>query len=392
VTPAPGRAPRRPARRVARAAARAATAAGLVGMIGLAGTLAPSPPAGASPPGPLTVRQLRTGAGHACIVGGSSPPTVAWSQLRNPILSEPSAGVKDQAIVWAAGTWHMFFSYVTEDPSLAGGVRWDIASATSPDLAHWSSARPWSRQPGVEGVASPDIVRDPGSGYVVTYQSDPGASPPSRARARLFYRTSSDLEHWSAPHALAPGLAPAQTDRMIDAALVFTGHQLLLGFKYSSPSQPDVFELARSTTGRLPGPWRLVGRPDISVDGGTVENYEFVAAAGRWRLLATSDNLDQPWLFTLAPGPDDAQSWLHWIDGYPLVVPAEAFNTGPGISSIGFERANSAYLCATGAAPGQEVYLLYAGSPELTQFGGWGHAAIGVAESRDLRHWQVPPG
>ena len=132
-------------------------------------------------------------------------------------------------------------------------------------------------------MASPDIVRDPGGGYVVTYQSDPGASPPSSARARLFYRTSSDLEHWSAPHPLAQGLAPAPTDRMIDGALVFTGHQLLLGFKYSSPTQPDVFELARSTTGRLRGPWSLVGRPDISVDGGTVENYEFVVAAGRWR-------------------------------------------------------------------------------------------------------------
>jgi hypothetical protein len=108
--------------------------------------------------------------------------------------------------------------------------------------------------------------------------------------------------------------------------------------------------------------------------------------------MATSDNLDQPWLFTLASGPDDPSSWLHWIDGYPLVVPAETFNSGPGISSIGFERANSAYLCATGASRGQEVYLLYAGSSELTQFGGWGHAAIGVAESRDLQHWQVPPG
>ena len=168
---------------------------------------------------------------------------------------------------------------------------------------------------------------------------------------------------------------------MIDGALVFTGHQLLLGFKYSSPTQPDVFEMARSTTGRLQGPWRLVGRPDIYVDGGTVENYEFVMVAGRWRLVATSDNLDQPWLFTLARVPDDAQRGCSGSTGIQLAVPPQPFNTGPGISSIGYEHANSAFLCATGSAPGQEVYLLYAGSDELTQFGGWGHAAIGVARS-----------
>jgi hypothetical protein len=75
-----------------------------------------------------------------------------------------------------------------------------------------------------------------------------------------------------------------------------------------------------------------------------------------------------------------------------LDVPGQAFDTGPGLSSLGFEHANSAYLCVTGASTGHEVYLLYAGSTELTQFGGWGHAAIGIARSRDLVHWQVPPG
>jgi hypothetical protein len=153
-----------------------------------------------------------------------------------------------------------------------------------------------------------------------------------------------------------------------------------------------VFEVARSTSGQPQGPWVLVGRPDITVDGGTVENGEFVRVAGRWRLMATSDNLDQPWLFTLSGDPDRPEGWLHWTDAYPLDVPGQAFDSGPGISSLGYEHANSAYLCATGPGPGAEVYLFYAGSSELTQFDGWGHAAIGVARSRDLVHWQVPPG
>lgn len=338
----------------------------------------------------LTAGQLADGAGHAC-VAGPGPATVDWSGLSNPILSAPHAGVKDQALVWADGRWHMLFSYVTDDPSLPGGVRWNVATATSPNLAHWSAISAWPVQKGVLGVASPDIVREPDGHFVVTYQSDPGSSS-SAEQARLFYRTSTDLQSWSPPHPLAPSLAPTPEDRMIDGALVETGHQLLLGFKFSGPGQPDAFEMARSASGRLGGPWRLVGRPQIEVNGGTVENYEFVVADGRWRLVATSDNLDQPWLFTLAGDPANAQSWLHWSAGSPLQVPSQAFNRGPGLSSIGYEHANSAYLCDISSKGGHTFYLLYAGSKELTQYGGWGHARIGVARSSDLIHWWAPTG
>lgn len=350
-------------------------------------------PAGAATSAPtLTGPQLSRGAGHACIVAGSGRPVVHWSHLANPILSDPSGGTKDEALVWAGGRWHLLFSYVTTDVSIPGGVSWAIAGATSPDLVHWSAVTPWPAQRGALGVASPDIVRDPSGRYVVTYQSDPGSSGPPATRARLYYRTSRDLSRWSAPTPLAQSLAPSPQDRMIDGALVFTGRQLLLGFKYSSPSQPAVFEIARSTSGSPQGPWKLVGRPDITVNGDTVENYEFVHAAGRWRLVATSNTLDQPWLFTLAGDPARATGWLRWTDGYQLEVPSEPFNSGPGISSIGYEHANSAFLCDASRVPGHFYYLLYAASTELTQFGGWGHAKIGVVRSTDLVHWRAPPG
>jgi hypothetical protein len=339
----------------------------------------------------LSAQALGDGAGHACIATPSPQPAIDWSRLHNPILSEPTGGVKDEAIIWTGGRWHMLFSYVTDDPSLPGGIRWNIATATSTDMTHWSPPDPWPLQKGVLGVASPDIVRVP-TGYLVTYQSDPGASSPSDDQARLFYRASSNLSTWSAPHPLAQSLAPAAGDRMIDGAFVFTGHELLVGFKFSSPTQPDVFEIARSTTGLPQGPWLLLGRPDIEVDSGTVENYEFVKAAGAWRLVATSNDLDQPWLFTLTGNPAFASGWLRWSHGYQLQVPSEAFNSGPGISSVGFEHANSAFLCNASSLPGGYYYLLYAGSDELTQFDGWGHAEIGVARSTDLVHWQVPPG
>ncbi|MGH9078633.1 MAG: hypothetical protein ACRDYE_00895 [Acidimicrobiales bacterium] len=356
-----------------------------------AGTAGP-PMSGGTPSPPLTAAQLAAGAAHDCLAGATGPVTVDWSHLSNPVLADGRAGVKDEAVVWSGGSWHMLFSYVTDAPSLPDGVRWDIATATSGDLVHWSPPSVWPQQPGVLGVASPDVVRDPAGGYLVTYQSDPGSSGAGGVEDRLFYRMSEDLVHWSAPHPLAASLAPSPADRMIDGALVFTGHQLLLGFKYSSPTQPAVFELARSTTGLPQGPWVLVGRPDITVNGDTVENYEFLTLAGRWHLVATSNTLDQPWLFTLAGDPSTAEGFLHWTDGYQLSVPSQPFNSGQGISSVGFEHANSAFICDASSRPGHFYYLFYAGSPELTRFGGWGHAAIGVARSTDLVHWQVPPG
>ena len=85
------------------AARTAATVlAGLAGTIAVAGAMVAPKPAGASPPGPLNARQLASGAADACIVGGGSRPTVAWSQLSNPILSAPAAGVKDEALVGRA--------------------------------------------------------------------------------------------------------------------------------------------------------------------------------------------------------------------------------------------------------------------------------------------------
>lgn len=365
---------------------RLAAAAGALALV----LLAPGTPgAAADHPPTLTDAQLAAGADHDCIVPGSGTPRVAWSQLRNPVLSYPAAGAKDEALIWAGGRWHMLFSYMTHDPAIAGGVRWNIATATSANLVHWSAPSPWPSQPGVPGVASPDIVRNPSGDYVVTYQSN--ATATASTQDKLYYRTSTDLAHWSRAHPLARSLAPAAADRQIDPALAYTGHGLILGYKASTGTgtSPQHFEIAWSPSGSLQGPWTLVGRPDITRYGNTVENYEFVSAGGKWQLIATSNILDQPWIFQLDGDPATPSSWLHWTVGRQLSVPSQPWNSGPGISSVTFEAANSAFLCNARSADGY-YYLLYAGSSELTQFDGWGHARIGIARSTDLVHWQVP--
>jgi len=301
------------------------------------------------------------GQDHSCIVG-PPPASIDWSALVNPILSYPTVGVKDQALQWSGGQWHMLYSDMTATKA-APDVHFSVAVSSSPDLRHWSTPRVIA-----DNAASPDIVRSPSGTFIVTYQTPQG----------LAYRTASNasLRSWSAPHPLGRGLA----HRMIDAALAFTGHGVILGFKAGSSTQH--FEIAWAPS--LTGTFRVVGRPD------TVENYEFLTVGGAWHLVATSNTLDQPFLFTLGAGdPKTPSTWLHWSTGQQLSIPNESFNSGTGISSVGYEHANSAFLCV---GPGGEDYLTYAGSTELTQFGGWGHARIGLARSSDLVHWEVPPG
>ena len=133
-----------------------------------------------------------------------------------------------------------------------------------------------------------------------------------------------------------------------------------------------------------------MGRPDISLYGDTVENYEFLTLGGRWHLVATSNTFDQPWLFSLVREPRGRRPrGCTGRPGRELQIPAQPWDSGPGVSSVNYEHANSVFLCDAHAADGY-YYATYAGSDELTAFDGWGHARIGIARSTDLVHWQVP--
>ncbi len=345
-----------------------------------------APQAGAS--GRAAALQGPPGGDHQCVNPSGAPATVAWDRLRNPIVSSPIAGEKDQVLTWFRGRWHLIFSYLRHSPTAPGQVSWDIATSSSTDMASWTRPDPWPPQPGVLGVAAPQIVRDPDGTFVVTYQSDPGQRDGSEDR--LYYRTTTDFATWSEPHPLAHSLAPAPQDRMIDGSLAWTGNGLILGYKSGATGSDQAFQIAWSKSGSLEGPWHLVGRPNVTVNGGTLERYEFLGVGGSWHLMATSNVLDQPWLFTLAGNPDQPSGWLQWTHGYELEVPRQKWDSGPGVSSVDYEWANASFLCNASRTDGY-YYLLYAGSDELSQFDGWGHAEIGIARSRNLVNWQVPP-
>jgi hypothetical protein len=175
---------------------------------------------------------------------------------------------------------------------------------------------------------------------------------------------------------------------VIDAALVRSPAGLLLGFKTGSDTQ--AFEIARSPSGTLLGPWQLVGKPNIRVFGDTIENYQFIRINGSWKLLATSNQLDRPFLFDLTGNAKTPQGWLRWSSGRELVVPKESWNPGTGITGSTYEHANSAYLVDHRSRDGY-FYLLYEDSPEKTTFGGEGHGVLAIARSTDLVHWSIPP-
>ena len=184
-------------------------------------------------------------------------------------MSYPHAAVKDEALAWWRGRWRMYFSYVSRDVPTRGGEHWSIGWATSRDLRTWSSPIVWPDQPGTLGVASPDLVRSPGGLFVATYESNPGDVG---GEDKLYYRTSTDLMSWSQAYPLARSLDRSPSSRMIDPALAWTGHGLILGFKSGFRNGTQHSEIAWSPNGQLQGPWRLIGRPDIVVNGDTVEN------------------------------------------------------------------------------------------------------------------------
>jgi hypothetical protein len=310
-----------------------------------------------------------------------APPSIQWASLRNPLLRSARYAVKDPALVYAAGRWRALFSAVDRNG------HWRIGLASSPNLQQWSPITLLPHDPRTEGEASPDVVRAPDRRWIVTYQSfvhDRPAQAP-----KLYYRTTEDFTHFSDARPLGEELHPGPDDRMIDAAVAWTPAGLLLAYKYGSVVQH--FEFARSRSGSLDGPWKLIGRPEITVYGDTVENYQILQRNGRWQLLATSNTLNRPFLFELSGNPRTPAAWLHWSKGRELHVPQESWNPGRGVSGTTYEHANCAFVVNRGPINGT-TYLVYSEARNKTTFGGEGPAVLALARSENLLAWSVPAG
>jgi hypothetical protein len=303
---------------------------------------------------------------QACTPGGTAP--VVWNEARNPLITLPDQALKNETVRVVDGRWRLITSYRFEDESV-GSVQFE-----SRDLATWAEG---ARLP---GDSSPNLTRAEEGRYVLTFQS-----VDADGQTRLYYRTSPDLATWSDRRPLFPEAFPGQ--RLIDPGLAHTADGLFLMFKRGERVGPQYSAVAWSPSGELDGPWQLLGEPDTR----PLEDFQFLVLDGVWHVLGTEiPVVHVPVLYRLVGDPADPESWLHWEEVGRFEIPEESWNQGetPGITH---ETANASFLCDARAADGH-FYLFYAGSTELDAFAGRGHAKIGVARSRDLEIWEVPPG
>ncbi|MGH9026480.1 MAG: hypothetical protein ACRDWD_10270 [Acidimicrobiia bacterium] len=302
-----------------------------------------------------------------CVSDDQAP--VSWDQARNPVISLPDQALKNETVTVIDGRWYLITSYRFEDERV-GSVLFE-----SDGLATWTQ-----REARLPDDNSPNLTREGGGNYVLTFQSvDTGGA------TRLYYRTSPDLVTWSDRRPLFPDAFPGQ--RLIDPGLAHTANGLFLMFKRGERDGPQFSEVAWSESGDLDGPWELLGEPDTK----PLEDFQFLVIDGAWHVLGTEIPIVHvPVLYRLVGDPADPESWLHWEEVGRFEIPEESWNEGatPGITH---ETANASFLCDARAADGY-FYLFYGGSTELDTFAGRGHAKIGVARSRDLQTWEVPPG
>ncbi|MGH9354107.1 MAG: hypothetical protein ACRD2G_18415 [Terriglobia bacterium] len=310
------------------------------------------------------------------VSAAAKKPFINWSALRNPVLAYPNWSIKDAAMAYRQGEFYVFFSAFYEDH---GRVRSHVVEVETRDFKVYS--KPILDFDGEEegwiGMCSPD-VRKAGPVYELSFNSwgDKPGKPD-----QLFYLTSRDLVHWSARHPLAPNLTAGE--RVIDAAIADTDGGFYLIWKQNTGSHPRP-RIAFSKF--LEGPWSFVGSgfaaltmPDGKENGLIHENFTWIKAGGKWRLLSS----DYPRghheiLYTQL----NSKNWLDWGNGLAIHAAPQAFNTlvhADAAAIYNWQRYDGYY------------YLIYAGRNEAKTYLRRGWNRLALSRSKDLIHW-VPAG
>jgi hypothetical protein len=315
-----------------------------------------------------------------------STPFIDWGALENPVLGFDDRRLKDQAIGYADGWFHVFSSTGFADDDPAADTKEQSFFRTQ-DFRTFEPFGDDDLNPPGQGVGSPDLVEIDGLWHMVFQLPDPDL-PDNR---RLHLSTSTDLRAWSAPIELVPEVLPGES--IIDGALARRGDHFFLGFKWRTP---QLFYVTRSETTALDQRWLPAERALATVDHfflGFAENFQFASIDGRLRMIATARDPEglrcpnfftcshEPFIYELASGDGSALAdWRLWRRKTQLAIPYEAWNP--------VMHANTGFLNDWRGRDGF-FYLSYAGSLDSGSFQGRGHGKIGLARSRDLVHWRV---
>ncbi|MDP8224840.1 MAG: hypothetical protein P9L99_15885 [Candidatus Lernaella stagnicola] len=307
----------------------------------------------------------------------SSPagfPNIDWAGLENPILARPDRMLKDQAVVYHNGWFHIFAStrFVNGDASENIARQRMYKTRDFRNYEEW-----WDDDLGY--VGSPDVIRM-GDRWFMAFWKPLNLN--FEEMSRLYYSTSEDLVDWSKDKPLLPGVQPFQ--RHTHSALAEVDGYVVLGYKHW-----EQFSITRSVEAALdPYAWL---DPVIAYPGGYedwAENYQFLSIDGAWRMIATSNVTTgkyssgrEPFIYRARNGGVAFPDWQYWEERTHLEVPFEDWNQ--------ILHADSAYLCDWREYDGY-FYLFYAGANDSASFQGRGHGKIGVARSADLVEWKLP--
>ena len=296
--------------------------------------------------------------------------SIDWSSVSNPFLdTEPAYSPRDPLLVYQGGIFRCFYTVVErggEVPLLY------LESATSTDLAHWSHFTRLTDSP--IGFSSPGSITRVGDEWVMSVQSypiEPGRMFAGES-ARLWLMRSLDLVSWSAPTPMHPQgaqVAWTESHRQIDPCIVEHDGRLYCLYKTGGCLgllvSPDLANWEEAS------PESPVFGRDDTPDGSSCENPCVVNNNGELVLFFS------PCRRGRGIGVARSEDLVHWRDAHYLDFPELPWaGNGP----------TAAMVCDLRATCGRWVMVFHGDRQGIDPHS----AALGIAWSDDLEHWEVP--
>lgn len=278
------------------------------------------------------------------------------------MLTSPYWSLKDPCVTLRDGVVHLFCS------AISPGNRFQILHCTTRDLVRFSHpVFLWGE--GDNGRGSPNLSCIDGT-YYLTYQSWDPRPGHDRTNTKCLHAQSEDLITWDVKDVeIARNLNVNQ--RAIDPAFakwndryycIFKQWQSPLIASAKRPSDPDV--------------WELLGELDAPK---STENGQFIRIDGSWRLIV--DSVGESRIYELAGDENVHMGWAHWRHAHTI-----QFESKNGSERI---KAGAVYIADWREQTGY-FYAFYHMKHLADARMNLGHH-LGIARSRNLSDWELPP-
>lgn len=311
---------------------------------------------------------------------------IAWQNLKNPVYQHANWSTKDVCMEYKDGIFYLFFSafYFEREKE-----RSHVVGVSTKDWINFSE--PFlhidGKEGGWTGMCSPNLSKI-GNQYVLTFNSW-GKRHPNKGTNDLFFIRSTDLLSWSKPERFDSTLTYNKTS--IDAALAHANNKYYLFWKddYLEGATVRYKKIRLAICDSLNGKYNFLGDglPKLYFKGEKeptsryAENFQFTQIDSVWYCYVDFEQGEQ-YLFRMKGNPAQDESWLCWEEFTKLEVPKESYSTQvPNYSgAINDWRKYDGYF-----------YMVYAGRTENSSHLGRGDNKIGIARSKDLINWKLPP-